>query len=198
MILRRALLGGTFDPPHIGHLALAQAAWEQLAVDTVTFLPAGDPWQKTDRGRLTPAVVRAEMVEAAVAGTPYFGVDRREIEREGPTYTWDTLQSFEGEEPVLVLGADTAAGLPSWHRADRLIDTVEIAVVARPGTPRDLVERAAPAARWLEMPALDISSTELRTWIGRGYSARFLVPDAVLDVIAGHGLYSAARNSDTR
>ncbi|HSJ29755.1 MAG TPA: nicotinate (nicotinamide) nucleotide adenylyltransferase [Acidimicrobiia bacterium] len=192
------MLGGTFDPPHIGHLALAQAAWEQLAVGTVTFLPAGDPWQKSDDRHVTPAAIRCEMVEAAVGEIPYFGVDLRETERGGPTYTWDTVRSFVDDEPVLVLGADSAAGLKSWHRGQDLIDGVEIAVVGRPGTSRDDVMRVVPSARWMEMPALDISSTELRDWIGSGFSARFLVPDPVLDVIRFHGLYSATQDQLSR
>jgi nicotinate-nucleotide adenylyltransferase len=147
---------------------------------------------------VTSAPIRCEMLEAAVRSLPHFGVDRRELERDGPTYTWDTVQSFVDDEPVLVLGADAAAGLRSWYRGDELIETVEIAVVARPGTTRDAVERAAPTVRWLEMPALDISSKELRDWIGRGFSARFLIPDAVLDVIGAHGLYSAPRDRSGR
>ena len=189
LTLRRALLGGTFDPPHLGHLAVAQAAWEQLDVDVVTFLPAGDPWQKNDR-RISPASVRCEMISAATADVPYFEVDSREADRSGPTYTWDTIESFGDEAVVLVLGADAAAGVGTWHRGSELVDRIGIAVVGRPGTDRRDVEAAIPAVRWLEMPQLDLSSTALRTWVGRGFSARFLVPDPVLEVIRAHSLYS--------
>jgi nicotinate-nucleotide adenylyltransferase len=185
--LRRALLGGTFDPPHIGHLVAGQVAWEQLEVDVVTYLPAGQPWQKTARP-LTPSIIRAEMIEAAVAGVAYFEADRREVEREGPTYTWDTVSSFDGDEVVLVMGADTAAGIPTWHRGEELLDRVELAVVERIGTERGEV-LAGGGLRWLEMPRLDVSGTEVRRWIGSGFSARFLVPDAVLAIVARHGLY---------
>jgi nicotinate-nucleotide adenylyltransferase len=158
-------------------------------VDVVTFLPAGDPWQKSDRW-ISPASVRCEMIAAATTGVPYFEVDSREADRTGPTYTWDTIESFGDEAVVLVLGADAAAGIGTWHRGTELIDRIEIAVVGRPGTDRREVDRAVPTARWLEMPELDLSSTALRTWIGRGFTARFLVPDPVLEVIRSHTLYS--------
>jgi nicotinate-nucleotide adenylyltransferase len=189
MTLRRALLGGTFDPPHLGHLAIAQVAWEQLDCDVVTFLPAGDPWQKGDRD-ISSASVRCEMIAAASAGVPHFEVDSREADRSGPTYTWDTVESFGGEAAVLVLGADAAAGVGTWHRGSELIRRIDIAVVGRPGTDRRDVEAAIPNVRWLEMPELDLSSTALRAWIGRGFSGRFLVPDPVLEVIRSHSLYS--------
>jgi nicotinate-nucleotide adenylyltransferase len=188
--MRRALLGGTFDPPHIGHLSVAQSAWEQLSVDVVTFLPAGDPWQKSDDRAITPAAIRCEMISAAVEGIPHFEVDRRETEREGPTFTWDTIESFTNDQVILVIGADTAAGLRSWHRGDELAERVEVAVVGRPGAERAEVERAVPAVRWIEMPALNLSSTELRSWLRRGFSGRFLIPDGALGVIAENALYS--------
>lgn len=188
--MRRALLGGTFDPPHIGHLAVAQAAWEQLSVDVVTFLPAGDPWQKSDERVITPAAVRCRMISAAVEGVPHFEVDPRETERDGPTFTWDTIESFTGDHSILVLGADAAAGLRSWHRGDELAERVEVAVVGRPGTGRAEVEATVPGVHWLEMPELDLSSTALRAFLARGFSGRFLIPDGTLAVIAEDGLYS--------
>ena len=194
LILRRALFGGTFDPPHVGHLAVAQAAWEQLSVDIVTFLPAGDPWQKSDDRPVTPAPIRCEMLVAAIRDVPYFEVDTRESDRDGPTFTWDTVGSFGDQNVVLVLGADAASRLRSWHRGPDLIDRVEIAVVGRPGTSRQDVEDAVPQARWLEMPGLDISSTQLRSWLGRGYSGRFLIPDGVADVVLARGLYSGEQS----
>lgn len=189
MTVRRALFGGTFDPPHVGHMVVAEMARDQLDVDVVTFLPAGEPWQKSDLP-LTPGNIRAEMVEAAIAGSTSFDLDRRELDRDGPTYTADTVASF-GEEPiVLVMGADTAAGIGTWQRADEFIDSVEVAVVPRRGTTRREVEAVVGERLiWLDMPAIEISSTELRHHIGAGRSARYLVPDLVLSVIAAHGLY---------
>lgn len=191
MTLRRALLGGTFDPPHIGHLAVAQAAWEQLDVDVVTFLPTGQPWQKSNERGITPAAIRCEMTAAAIGGVAHFEMDRREADREGPTYTWDTIVSFDGDRVVLVLGADAAAGVDTWYRSRELIARTDIAVVGRPGIRRADVEAVlGPDVRWLDMPALDLSSTHLRRLVGCGYTARFLIPDAVREVIARHGLYS--------
>lgn len=130
------------------------------------------------------------MLAAAIRDVPYFEVDTREADRDGPTFTWDTVGSFGDQGVVLVLGADAAAGLRSWHRGADLVDRVEIAVVGRPGTSRRAVDDAVPQARWLEMPGLDISSTQLRSWLGRGYSGRFLIPDGVADVVVVRGLYS--------
>lgn len=150
----------------------------------ITFLPAGDPWQKTGDRRVTPAEIRCAMLDAAVEDVEYFEVDRREVDREGPTYTWDTIASFGGDRVVLVLGADAAAGILGWHRGAELAASVELAVARRPGTDPTQVEATGASIRWLEVPEIDLSSTELRGWLGRGFSGRFLIPDAVRQVIA--------------
>lgn len=129
------------------------------------------------------------MLTAAVENVEYFEIDTREVDRDGPTYTWDTIQSFGSDEVVLVLGADAAAGITSWYRGRELVERVPIAVARRPGTAVDAVETLIPALRWLEMPSLEISSTELREWLSRGFSGRFLVPDAAREVIAVESLY---------
>lgn len=157
-------------------------------MDVVTFLPAGDPWQKTDERSVTAADVRCAMVAAAIADVPHFEMDRREVDRAGPSYTWDTVMSF-GDEVVLVVGADSAAGVRTWHRGDELVERVPLAVARRPGTKDDQVEAVIPHVRWLEMPAIDISSTELRSWLRRRFSGRFLIPDSVRDVIRTESLY---------
>lgn len=163
-------------------------AWEQLDVDTVTFLPTGEPWQKAGK-RITPAKVRAAMVAAAIEGVDHFDLDLREVDDPGPTYTIETVASFD-EDVILILGADSAAGIRSWHQAASLLSQVEVAVVGRPGVDRgDVEEAVGEALRWLEMPALDVSSSELRDWIGAGFSARFIIPDPVREIIAEHGLY---------
>lgn len=135
------------------------------------------------------------MISAATAGVPHFEVDSREADRAGPTYTWDTIESFGDEAVVLVLGADAAAGVGTWHRSVDLVQRIDIAVVGRPGTERRDVEAVIPNVRWLEMPQLDLSSTALRDWIGRGFTARFLVPDPALEVIRFHSLYSNSAQS---
>lgn len=129
------------------------------------------------------------MLTAAVEGVEYFEIDRREVDRDGPTYTWDTIESFGSDEVVLVLGADAAAGVGGWYRGGELAERVAIAVARRPGTTTDEVEAVIPSVQWLQMPSLEISSTELRDWLVRGFTARFLVPDAVIELIAAESLY---------
>ena len=188
--MRVAILGGTFDPPHIAHLVLGEAALRQLPVDEVWFVPAGDPWQK-EGSRVTPARIRLELVRAAVEQVAHFVVDDREVRRSGPSYTADTVAELraDGIEPWLVLGADAASGMGSWHRAEELTG-IAVAVADRPGTDRAAVERgAAGPVTWLDMPSLEISGTELRARVARGASVRFLVPDEVWRHISSESLY---------
>jgi len=185
----RAILGGTFDPPHIAHLAAGEAAYEQLGVDTVTFLPAGRPWQKAGTG-VSEARHRLSMTERAIEGVPHFTVDDREVHRDGWTYTIDTVTSIGEDDIVLIVGADSARGLPTWDRADELLDLVRIAVVPRPGVSRADVERALGGdVVWIDTPALDLSGTMLRRRAAEGRSIRFLVPESVLGYITEHELY---------
>jgi len=185
----RAILGGTFDPPHIAHLAAGEAAYEQLGVDTVTFLPAGRPWQKADT-TVSGARHRLRMTELAVGGIDHFTVDDREVSRDGWTYTFDTVTEIGEVETVLILGADSARGLPTWYRADELLGRVRIAVVPRPGIDRVEVERALGGdVVWIDTPALDLSGTMLRRRVADGRSIRFLVPESVLAYITEHALY---------
>ncbi|HEY5728050.1 MAG TPA: nicotinic acid mononucleotide adenylyltransferase, partial [Acidimicrobiia bacterium] len=131
--MRRGILGGTFDPPHVAHLVAAETAYRQLALDVVTLMPAGDPWQKADR-RVSDPVHRLAMTELAAAGVGYFEVDDREVRRRGPTYTIETIGSFPADDDiVLILGADAAAGLAGWHRADEVRGRASFAVMPRPG-----------------------------------------------------------------
>lgn len=187
--MRVAIIGGTFDPPHIAHLVLGEAVHRQLPVDEVWFVPAGDPWQKA--GEVTPARVRLDLVRAATEPIRYFSVDDREVRRDGPSYTVETVTELraEGVEPWLVLGADAAAGMATWHRADALRD-VPVAVAGRPGTDREAAVRGAMGPiTWLDMPLLEISGTELRERAARGRSLRFLVPDGVWHRIVSEDLY---------
>ncbi len=182
------ILGGTFDPPHIAHLAVAHAAREQLGLDEVLFMPAGDPWQKSAE-MVTPAAHRMAMTRLAASCAPYFVADDREVVRTGPTYTIDTVAAI-GEPCVLIVGADAVMGVRSWHRADELIGMVSFAVVDRPGVSRnDIDEVIARRLTWIEMPAIDISSTDIREHVASGHTARFLVPEAVAEYIESNGLY---------
>jgi nicotinate-nucleotide adenylyltransferase len=190
--VRRGILGGTFDPPHVAHLVAAETAYRQLALDVVTLMPAGDPWQKADRLVTAPAH-RLAMTELAAAGAAYFEVDDREVRRQGPTYTIETIGSFPAEDDiVLVLGADAAAGLAGWHRADEVRQRASFAVMPRPGVAAEAVAGALHPASpvWLDTPEIAISATELRAAVARGASIRFLVPDEVWRYIEANRLYS--------
>ena len=191
--VRRGILGGTFDPPHLAHLVAGEAAYRELGLDVVTFLPAGRPWQKAGLG-VSPAAHRWEMTRRAVAGVGYFEADDREVARDGWTYTADTLATFpDDEELVLILGADAAAGLPTWHVAR-----------GRAGQGRGWRSWIAPGwsgRRWRRRWGRCSGCTP-RCWGsaapccgpggGPGLSLRFLVPDAVLAYIESAGLYAPA------
>ncbi len=194
--MRTGILGGTFDPIHIAHLHAGETALYQAELDRVLFVPAGDPWQKSDRV-LTGASHRLEMIRLAIADIDGFGIDVRELEREGPTYTIDTLLSFpETEELSLILGADAALGLPTWHRWEEVVDRVSLLVVPRPGTDAREVQTALPAAVFLDMAVLEISGTEIREMARIGEPFRFLVPAVVHDYIEGLGLYAESGGDD--
>jgi nicotinate-nucleotide adenylyltransferase len=185
----RAILGGTFDPPHIAHLVAGETARRQLDVDAVTYIPAGRPWQKLGTG-VSEAHHRLRMIELATEGIDYFTVDDREVHRDGWTFTIDTIDSFGSEEIIMIIGADSAKGIPTWNRADELLDRVRIAVVPRGGVERGQVESAINRdITWLDMPGLDISGTMLRGRVSEGRSIRFLVPNPVHDYVREHRLY---------
>jgi nicotinate-nucleotide adenylyltransferase len=193
MTRRVGLLGGTFDPPHLGHLVVAECARVELGLDELRFLVAGDPWMKST---VSPVEDRLAMVEAAVADAPGFTVDDREVRRVGPTYTADTLAELQAEEPGtgwwFVLGEDAAWTLPKWDRVEDAFALATFVVVTRPGhrTPRrselpgDVVH--------LEIPQLEVSSTQLRARFGGRHATRYLVPDGVDRYVREHGLYGAA------
>ena len=188
-MVRRAILGGTFDPPHLAHLVAGEAAFRSLPIDVVTFVPAGAPWQKADRD-VTSAAHRWEMTRRATEGVDYFESDDREVHRDGWTYTIDTVESFPDEDDlILVLGSDAAAGLPTWESSSRLLERVQVAVAERPGTNRAAVEDAVGRVTWLDMPSLPVSGTELRRRAAEGSSIRFLVREAVWEYIRDQGLY---------
>ncbi len=198
------IMGGTFDPIHLGHLAVAEEAREALGLERVLFVPAGLPPHKPDRPVTAPAH-RVAMIELAIAGHPAFELSRLETDRSGPSYTADTLallaagERAAGRTPdlVLVLSAETFRELPTWHEPERLLDACRVAVVPREGYP-------APGRAWLaehfpgredrvtllDGPRLGVSSTAIRRRVARGRSIRYLVPAAVEAYIAEHHLYA--------
>lgn len=193
---RIGLLGGTFDPPHIGHLLAAVAAHDQLGLDTVYVIPNGDPWQKSGRRRITAATVRLAMVRAAVAGLD--GVEASDVEvlRPGPSYTIDTVGSLRQAEPdvevTLLLGRDAEALLSTWHRIDELLGQVGLAVVDRSGggaQPAPATPTAAPTPVAVAMPRVDVSSSDLRRRVAEGRPLAVLTPPAVIAIVDQLHLY---------
>lgn len=191
-----AILGGTFDPPHLGHLFLAECARHQFALERVLFMPAGDPYHKEARG-VSPAAHRIEMTRLAVEGNAAFALDDRECHRDGPTYTVDTLEELAAEgsrDLLLILGADAIADMPNWKDVPRMAALARIAVAPRERTEAELATLARRAGlpgipAVIDMPPLAISSTLIRERAARGEPVRYLVPDAVDGYIRRHALY---------
>jgi len=182
--MRIGLFGGTFDPVHIGHLAVAVAARHALTLDRMLLVVANVPWQKAGTRPITPAEDRFAVVAAAVADIEGVEASRIELDRGGPSYTVDTLEALAGHELYLVLGADAAANMHTWVRADEVPALADVVVVPRPGV-------AAPAGvRTLAVPHLDVSSSDLRARVGDGRPLDVLVPPAALRVIRERGLYA--------
>lgn len=187
------LLGGTFDPPHLGHLVLAECAHAQFASNdgrpSVLFLPAGDPYRKASR-RVAPAHHRLAMTRLAIASNPNFAIDDREVRREGPSYTVDTLEELHSEghtNLILLLGTDAIADMPNWKQPERITELATIAVAPKAETSLDFP--AAANAVLVAMPLLPINSTLVRSRAAAGLPIRYLVPDGVEAYIREHHLY---------
>jgi len=183
-----ALFGGSFDPVHLGHLVVAEAAGEQLDA-AVRFVPAREqPFKRAAHGA-TPAQ-RAEMLALAVAGNRRLFVERIELALPAPSYTVRTLRELAAREPgnrfTLLVGADAAQELSSWYEIEALPELADLVVFARPGCP---TPRHPLIARVIDVPAVDISATMIRDRVRRGLSIRYLVPDAVREYIGAQGLY---------
>jgi nicotinate-nucleotide adenylyltransferase len=183
-------LGGTFDPPHLAHLIAGEAAYRQFGLDVVTFVPAGSPWQKADT-EVTEAARRLEMTRISVEGVEYFEVDDQEVKRPGWSYTIDTLEEYpEADELVLIVGADVAMGLRTWHRWQDVLERAELAVAPRPGAGRHEVASAIGVPfRWLDMAPLDMSATDVRERAREGMSIRFYVREAVWRYVVEQKVY---------
>jgi nicotinate-nucleotide adenylyltransferase len=197
---RVGLLGGTFDPVHLAHLALARAALDHLALDQVLWIPTGQPWQKTRT--ITPAEHRVAMVRAAIANEPRFALSRIEVDRAGPSYTLDTVRALAAAQPgtewFLLIGQDQYAGLHTWRDWQSLLELVVLAVANRPAQAGVDLKGAArqphpdvqsQAHRQVALPMMDISSTDIRRRALEGADFSHLVPPAVARYIETHGLY---------
>jgi len=197
------IFGGTFDPIHLAHLAVAEEAAEALGLERVAFIPAGQPPHKPDR-EITSAEHRLAMVELAIAGNDRFTVDRLELDRAGPSYTIDTLEVLHAlltdargvPDLVLVLSAEAFLGLMTWRSPRRILELARVVVAPRDGYPAagpdflahhlpDLADRAT----FLDSPRLRLSASDLRARAAAGRSLRYLVPDAVAAYIGDHALY---------
>jgi nicotinate-nucleotide adenylyltransferase len=201
--MRIGILGGTFDPVHLGHLVMADQCREQAALDQVWFIPAARPPHKQAQ-QLTTFGQRVEMLELAVAGNPAFRVDRLEQERPGPSYTADTLEELHRRHPenelFLIIGSDCLPDLPSWREPKRLVELATLLIVPRPNgrewTPEQIAKALPPNIPYrlqvVQIPLLELSSRDIRTRLISGRSIRYLVPRAVECYIEAHHLYRDA------
>ena len=193
-LVRRGLgiLGGTFDPPHLGHIAAAKAVFDSLALERVLLMVANEPWQKVGRRPLSAPEDRLAMTMAAVTAFDGLETSDLEIRRGGPTYTIDSLEELRSANPdtdlFLILGADAAAGLDSWHRSSELPGLATLVIVERDGETRAAVPDGWSIER-VTMPRVDISSTELRALAAKGESLTPFLPAPVIEEIESRGLY---------
>jgi nicotinate-nucleotide adenylyltransferase len=203
------VFGGTFDPIHFAHLAVAQEAAEVLGLERVLFVPAGRPPHKPGR-EITAAADRLAMVELAIAGNDRFAVDRQELERAGPSYTVDTLEALRRSREaagvvadlVLILSAEAFLGLETWREPRRVLELARVAIAPRDGYPEagpaflgELFPDLAGRALFLDGPRMRLSASDLRQRAASGRSLRYLVPDAVAAYIDDHALYRNPRRN---
>ena len=192
---RLGVMGGTFDPIHHGHLVAASEVATRFELNEVVFVPTGQPWQKVER-HVSPAEDRYLMTVIATASNPRFTVSRVDIDRDGPTYTIDTLRDLRRELPdaelYFITGADALAQILTWRDVDQLFDLAHFVGVTRPGVDLDspaIAELPAARTTLMEVPALAISSTDCRTRRMRGDPVWYLVPDGVVQYITKYALY---------
>jgi nicotinate-nucleotide adenylyltransferase len=197
--VRVGILGGTFNPPHLGHLVCAQEAYRELELDRVMLIPARIPPHKPVEHE-PGAHHRLELCRLAVAGDERFGVSEIELDRDGPSYTVDTLVALTTGAPntkfFFIVGGDIAAGLPRWRQPERVLELATLAIAKRRGTARASVDTAlnglpgSERARFFQMPRIGVSSTMIRRRVRAGQPIRYLVPDQVAEYIGDHGLYA--------
>lgn len=195
--LRLGVMGGTFDPIHHGHLVAASEVASAFNLDEVLFVPTGEPWQKK---QVTPSEHRYLMSVVATASNPRFKVSRVDIDRGGATYTIDTLRDVRNMYPdaeiFFITGADAIAQILTWRDVDQIWDLAKFVAVSRPGHKLTLPAHPEGAIDTLEIPALAISSTDIRARAKAGKPVWYLVPDGVVQHIAKHKLYQATSGGD--
>ena len=196
--MRIGIFGGSFDPVHNAHVALARLALAELALDELRWVPAGQPWQKARS--MTPALHREAMVRLAIEGVPQFVLERCELERDGPSYTLDTVLTLQAREPeatwFLVIGQDQYAAFHTWHGWQELLGRITLAIANRPDAPlaADAQVLQVPHAA-VSLPMMDVSSTDIRERIHAGLTVADLVPPAVARYIDHHHLYQGPPGS---
>lgn len=193
------VFGGTFDPPHLGHLILADEARSALGLEQVLWVPVGDPPHKPDR-EISPASLRAEMVLAAIAGDPGFRLSRVDMDRAGPHYTEDGLEIIQeqvmGKPLAYLMGSDSLVDLPNWHSPHEVLEAcARLGVLRREGSTPDMdkLEEMVPGVKakvvFFEAPWVSISGADLRQRVSAGRAYRYLVLPRVAEIIEGRGLY---------
>ncbi|MBN2908595.1 nicotinate-nucleotide adenylyltransferase [Polycladomyces sp. WAk] len=188
------IFGGTFDPIHIGHLIIAEQAWQSAGLDEVWFIPAASPPHKPGQD-ITPAEHRVEMVRLAIRDHPKFRLSTVELQRPGPSYTVDTVRQLCAQHPrdrfFLIVGGDMVNDLPNWYKIEEILQMVDIIGHARPGTTTDaLPPEIAEKVIWVRDPVtVNVSSTQIRRQLASGASARYLLPEPVRKYIKGKRLY---------
>jgi len=189
---RVGVMGGTFDPVHHGHLVAASEVAHDFALDEVVFVPTGEPWQKSAR-QVSPAEHRYLMTVIATASNPRFWVSRVDIDRAGPTYTVDTIRDIAaqraGADLFFITGADALAQILSWKDGEQAIALARFVGVTRPGYELSDAHLPSDSATLLDVPAMAISSSDVRERVQKGQPIWYLVPDGVVQYINKHGLY---------
>ena len=195
------ILGGTFDPVHIGHLILAQSAYEQLGLEKVIFIPSGMPPHKMDQKRGVPDAERIKMVKLAIEGNRAFELNDMEMDSKEPTYTYLTLQKLCGEYPendyYFIIGEDSLVDFAGWKNPEVIVRYCHIVAAVRPGSSDEKIEEIIAKTQkktggdfiYIKSPLLEISSREIRQRIGNGMSVRYLIPEKVEEHIVKNGLY---------
>jgi nicotinate-nucleotide adenylyltransferase len=196
--VRIGLLGGTFDPPHIGHLIMGESAADALDLAQILYIPAADPPHKQDRDK-TPVEHRLAMLSLAVADNPRFAISRIDIERPGPHYTVDTVRILQAQHPeedfFFVMGSDSLRDLVKWHQPEKLMELCPLVVVPRPGVDaspemhEDRLPGLAARVIMVESPMVDIASTDIVARSRAGYSIRYTIPESVFRYVEKQGLY---------
>jgi nicotinate-nucleotide adenylyltransferase len=192
--IRLGVMGGTFDPIHNGHLVAASEAASAFGLDKVLFVPTGEPWQKQD---ITASEHRLAMTTLAIAGNPLFEISAVDVQRAGPTYTVDTLREIHESNPdadvYFITGADSIAQIESWKDSSQIWPLAHFVGVTRPGHSLEVPKTASGNVSLLEIPALAISSTDIRARVKSGKPIEYLLPNSVIDYIHAHHLYQGTK-----